>query len=276
MKATNPHQTSGNTRLIALIGLVILGLIWEFCSRSSENINFQLSRPTNIGTALLTMVRDENLAFDFCVTASEALAGTIAGTVLGSATGLALWLSRRASSIAEPFILMAGNFPVFALAPAAIVWLGIGIGMKIFLAAFATFFVALNLSHAGAHVAAAEFDSVFDGFRASPLDTYRKVIVPGALDAVFNSMRVNVGLGILGAFIGEFIASSHGLGRVIIRSSGLYQIDKVFAASLCIILLAFLFDLFAQGVQNEKLWLSRLCGLPRQLRVRTKELRRKS
>jgi NitT/TauT family transport system permease protein len=218
------------------------------------------------------MASSGTLPKDVGVTAGEALFGTTAGTVFGSAVGLALWLSRRATRIAAPFVVVAANFPVFALAPAAIVWLGIGMGMKIFLAAFATFFVSLNLAHQGARLAQERFGGVFDGFRASRWDTYKKVIVPGALDAVFSSMRVNVGLGLLGAFIGEFIASEQGLGHAIIRASGLYQIDRVLAASLCIIALAALFDWLAQGVQQEKLLIARAFGLPSRLRARSREL----
>jgi len=255
---------------------VLLLLAWEFASRGSERVTFLFSRPSQVWDALVAMAISGTLLNDVGVTASEALLGTTAGTVLGSAVGLALWMSKRATRVAAPFVVMAANFPVFALAPAAIVWLGIGIGMKVFLAAFATFFVSLNLAHQGAKLAQEQFGSVFDGFRASPWDTYRKIIVPGALDAVLSSMRVNVGLGILGAFIGEFIASEHGLGRAIIRASGLYQIDRVFAASLCIIALAALFDRLAQGLQQEKLLIARAFGLPRRLRARTQELASRS
>ena len=71
-------------------------------------------------------------------------------------------------------------------------------------------------------------------------------------------MRANVGLGILGAFIGEFIASERGLGHAIIRASGLYQIDRVFAASICIIALAALFDRLVRGLKDEKLLIARV------------------
>lgn len=254
-------------------GIAILFLIsWEVASRVSQRISFLSSRPSQVLTALRSMATTGALLKDTAITASEALLGTAAGTVLGSAVGLALWVSRSAGRIAAPFVTVAANFPIFALAPAAIVWLGIGIGMKVFLGAFATFFVSLNLSHKGAEEAQNRFGGVFDGFRASRWETYTKVIAPGALDAVFSSMRVNVGLGILGAFIGEFIASESGLGRAIVRASGLYQIDRVLASSICIIMLAGLFDRLARGLQNEKVGIARLVGLPRRMRARSREL----
>ena len=275
MNSRNKNHKSDYSFLIPVGVTIILFLVWEIASRTSERAAFLFSSPSQVWDALLTMATAGTLFNDIATTASEALLGITAGTVLGSAVGLALWLSRRATKIATPFILVAANFPVFALAPAAIVWLGIGMGMKVFLAAFATFFISLNLTHQGAKLAHERFGGVFDGFNASRKDIYLKVIVPGALDSVFSSMRVNVGLGILGAFIGEFIASERGLGHAIIRASGLYQIDRVFAASFCIIGLAVLFDLLARGIQQEKLFLARLFGLPRHLRKLSRELEAK-
>lgn len=257
--------------IVTAIALALLS-VWEIIGSYNSQIDFLLSRPSQISKALADMAMSGELLLDVGITSSEALLGTALGTIFGSLLGLALWLSKRGSRISAPFIVVAANFPVFALAPAAIVWLGIGVGMKVFLAAFATFFVSLSLSHRGAMKASEEFGGVFDGFGASRWDSYRKVIVPGALDSVFSSMQINIGLGILGAFIGEFIASDRGLGHTIIRASGLYRIDRVFAASLCIIFLAILFDRLACGIQQEKRTLARLFGVPKRLRVRSRYL----
>ena len=276
MKASKTTPSSGySLRKITGISLGIalaFLLTWEIASHFSSRVAFLLSSPSEIAEALMAMARSGDLLIDMGVTASEAIFGIAAGTMLGSVLGLALWLEKDLARVVAPFIIVTANFPVFALAPAAIVWLGIGMGMKIFLASFATFFVSLNASYQGAKSAQAEFGGVFDGFRASKWDTYRMIIAPGALDAVLNSMRVNVGIGILGAFIGEFIASERGLGHAIIRASGLYQIDRVFAASLCIIALALLFDVLAQGIQKERLLIARTFGLPLEMRIHTRKL----
>lgn len=272
MSSQERERPDDRRHLIAGGIALLLLAAWEIVARSDKGFAFLFSSPTQVGKALVAMASSGTLAVDTGVTAAEALIGTAAGTILGSGLGLALWMSRRARRVAAPFIVVAANFPVFALAPAAIVWLGIGIGMKVFLAAFATFFVSLSLAHRGAEVAHEMYGGVFDGFKASRWDTYQKVIVPGALDAVFSAMRVNVGIGILGAFIGEFIAAEHGLGREIIRASGLYQIDRVLAAAVCIVVLAAMFDWLAQGVQREKRTIARLFGLPARLRGRSRQL----
>jgi len=269
---TRKSHLPDRSRWVAAGIAILILIVWELASRSSEHFAFLFSRPSQVWDALVAMAISGTLLTDVGVTTAETLLGTAIGTVLGSALGLALWLSRPTARVAAPFVVVAANFPIFALAPAAIVWLGIGLSMKVFLAAFATFFVSLQLAHRGARLAVEQFGGVFDGFSATRWDTYTKIILPGAMDAVLSSMRVNVGLGILGAFIGEFIVSDRGLGHAIIRASGLYQIDRVFAASLCIIALAWLLDRLASGIQQEKLLIARAFGLPRLLRVRSATL----
>ena len=95
---------------------------------------------------------------------------------------------------------------------------------------------------------------------ATRWSVFVKVIIPGSLVWVLHGMRVTVGLSLLGAFIGEFIASDAGLGHLILRSSSLYNMPLAMAGALGIVLLAVLFDLFArlliQNTENIARWLS--------------------
>jgi len=72
-------------------------------------------------------------------------------------------------------------------------------------------------------------------FRATKLQTFRKVVAPAAIIWVIAAFRMNVGFAILGAFIGEFISSSEGLGHLIVVASGLFDISLVLYAVLLLI-----------------------------------------
>ena len=75
-------------------------------------------------------------------------------------------------------------------------------------------------------------------------------------------MRLNVGFSLMGAFIGEFIASDKGLGFLILRAGGLYNIPRAFAASIGIIALAFLLDYIEKNRFSLVQWIS----VPPQIR----------
>src|ERR1043165_8511883 len=94
-------------------------LVWQILGSWSPKAEFLLSKPSVIWTTLVAMF-GQGLLNDILVTGAEALLGTLIGTVVGSSLGLALWLSKRTANVSSPFIVVVSNFPIFALAPAAI------------------------------------------------------------------------------------------------------------------------------------------------------------
>ena len=92
-----------------------------------------------------------------------------------------------------------------------------------------------------------------------------KVVIPGSLDWMFSSMRLNVGFGLLGAFIGEFIASDKGLGYLILRASALYNVPRALAAAVGIAVLALLLDWGARWIEKHRHVVVQLISVPRLL-----------
>lgn len=245
--------------------VVILGVAWEILAQTNSRVMFLLSAPSDILRDFGVMCVRGRFLEHFAITGGEALAGLALGTILGSIGGIALWLSHTTARVVKPFVVALGSFPIFALAPLMIVWFGIDLRMKIAMATFATVFVAFTQSYRGARAVDGDLLANLVGMGASRWQMFTKVIVPGALDSVFNSMRINVGLALLGAFIGEFIASDRGLGHLILRAAGLYDMSRALAASLGIIALAVLLDQAAAVIERHRQLLLQVLGVPRQL-----------
>jgi NitT/TauT family transport system permease protein len=75
-------------------------------------------------------------------------------------------------------------------------------------------------------------------------------------------MRLNVGFSLLGAFIGEFIASNMGLGYIILRASSLYNVPRALAASVGILLLAISFETIARLIESYRHGIVQLLSVP--------------
>jgi NitT/TauT family transport system permease protein len=248
-------------------GLLILVLgAWEYTGMHSDRVRFLMGTPSEVVVELWNSAISGEFLGDFTVTGGEALAGLILGTVVGSAAGLLLWLSSTAAAITRPFVFALSNFPVFVVAPLMIVWFGVGLGMKIAFATMATVFVAFNQAFNGAHSVSKDHLDVMRGFGASRWQQFRKVVVPGSLDGVLAGLRVNTGLSLLGAFIGEFVAGDRGLGRAITTAAGLYRVPKAFAGTLGIILLAFILNWLAGLVEKHRNVLIQYLSVPKALR----------
>ncbi len=187
------------------------------------------------------------------LTGIEALIGFMIGITLGTLVGFLLWYSARTANIFKPYMIILGTIPVFAFAPLIIIWFGIGISMKIALAAFGTFLIALTQSYEGAKSVDEQEYRLLKLYGATWLQMLKKVIFPSSLSWVLASMKLNVGFAILGAFIGEFISSGVGLGYFMIKSGSLYDIPGVFAGGFFLVLLSLLFNVVVKEVEKNRL-----------------------
>jgi NitT/TauT family transport system permease protein len=244
----------------------VLAGVWESLGRSSANAFFFIGSPSAVLSELLGLIASEGLMGHFLITGSEALLGMAVGTVVGASFGLVLWYSESITIVARPFIIGFGTLPVFAFAPLMIVWFGIGFGMKVALSAFSTVFVAFNQANKGATSVQASYIDTLSGMNAKRNQIFWKTVVPGSIDWVLSSMRLNVGFGLLGAFIGEFVASDVGLGFLILRAGGLYNIPRALAAAVGIVVLALLLDGLARHTERHSHQLVQWLSVPRILR----------
>ena len=85
--------------------------------------------------------------------------------------------------------------------------------------------------------------------------------MPGSLDWVLGSMRLNVGFGLLSAFIGEFIAANKGLGFVILRAVSLYNVPR-HGGSTGKTVLVIILDRMAQLIENRRHLIIQLVSVP--------------
>jgi NitT/TauT family transport system permease protein len=260
-----------NKLVIARTGLLLaIIFLWETLGRANTSTSFFISKPTEVVSAFASLLFNGNLLYHFLITASEAFIGLSLGTIVGAAIGLFLWYSRFIARTLQPFILVAGTIPLVAFAPLFIVWFGIGYQMKAALAFFSTVFPALSQSYRGALSVSVDYSDVLEAMHASPQSIFRKVIIPGSFDSVLGSMRLNIGFGILGAFLGEFIASQAGLGYIVLRSSSLYNIPQALAAALSIGILALVFDRAGSFIESKKIEIIQIISVPRILWYRNK------
>lgn len=254
--------------VIALLVLCVIGaaFAWELAARHQPRLGFLFGRPSLVIREFMSLVWTGEFFVHFFTTGAEALCGTLLGTFLGCSLGISLWLSRNLAVAVRPIAFTLGNLPVFAFAPLMIVWFGVGFTMKVALAGLSTGFVSFSLAYRGAQGVGRDSLELLTAMRASKRQVFTKVIVPASLDSVFSAARLNVGFGLLGAFIGEFISSDRGLGYLILKASGLYNVSRVFAVCLGILLLALLFDSTAAYLERRRSRIMQLISVPKAFR----------
>lgn len=240
------------SKLISFLILIVFLVIWQFASTNTK-FEFLFGSPASISSALVEGTLSGVLPYHFLITGAEASLGFVIGIVLGTITGFLLWYSPLVARVSRPYISFLGAIPVFAFAPMVIIWFGIGFSMKVALAAFAVFLVALAQAYEGAKSVDEEEYRLLKTFGATRFQMFQKVIFPASLSWVFASMRLNVGFAILGAFIGEFISSNEGLGHFMIKAGSLFDIPSVFAGGLYLVLLSIMLTWLVSNIEKNRI-----------------------
>lgn len=231
--------------------LLVVVVCWHFYSVANQHNQFIFSGPQQVWAAFVRLIVSGELLKNAGVTVVEAVAGFMLGTLVGASVGLSLWYSRTVATIAKPYVIALGSIPTFALAPMIIAWFGIGVMSKIMLAFISTVVVALVQAYQGATSVEPRFIRLMQVVAATRWQTFRTVVVPTSLIWVLNAMKLNIGLALLGAFIGEFISSEQGLGYMIVRASGLYDNATVIVGVFTLAVIALCFSLLVERLEDK-------------------------
>jgi len=132
----------------------------------------------------------------------------------------------------QPYVICFESIPKLALAPLVILVFGMGLPSKVAIATALTLIVTTLTVGAGVKAVDRDSEKLFYSLGASRLQVFLKLVVPSCLPWIISILRVNIGLALTGAVVGEFIASEHGLGREIFYAGSTYDIALVWVAVL--------------------------------------------
>jgi NitT/TauT family transport system permease protein len=225
--------------IAAQIGILVGALsLWEIGARTGWIDAFFWSQPSAIAQTMTIFFTTGDAWTDISFTFRSTIFGFLLGTTAGSLLGLSFWWSRNYAAIVQPYIICLESIPKLALAPLIILVFGIGLVSKVVVATALTLVVSTLTAYAGVKALDADSEKLFYSLGASRLQVFRKLVVPFCLPWIISVLRVNIGLALTGAIVGEFIASQHGLGRAILYAGQTYDIALVWVAVLVLSTLA--------------------------------------
>jgi len=154
-----------------------------------------------------------------------ALAG-IAGVVLG----LAIAWSETLSRALTPFLVFVNTLPKVAIAPLFLMWMGYGILPNILIGALIGFFPVVINTAVGLTQIEQDLIDLGRVFDAPKWKVFLKIRIPNAWPYILSALKVTATAAVVGAIVGEFVASQRGLGYVIITTQSSMNTPVAFAA----------------------------------------------
>jgi NitT/TauT family transport system permease protein len=234
-----------------LLGSILL--LWQILAATYSSTAFFIGSPVLVGRILWEYTMSGELPSHMLQTTTEALCGFIWGVVAGCGVGFSFWYWPTFAELARPYIKALSTIPVFVLAPLIIVWFGIGMDMKIILSGSAVFLISLAGAYEGTRAVSEREYLSLRLYGASRLQILRVYVIPTSISYVFASMRMSIGVAILGAFIGEFISANSGLGYFMVKNGSLYNIPAVLAGAVYLLLLSSILNIMVGYLDKYRL-----------------------
>lgn len=214
------------TQILVLIAFIA---IWEILAETNIINSFITSSPSRILKTFINM-SNSNLITHIWVTVYETIIGFLVGTILGVVIAILLWWSEFLSKVLEPFLVVLSSLPKTALGPIIIIWVGAGTPAIIVMAiAISIVVTILDISN-GLFNTDKEKIKMARSFNATKWQLLKKIVIPSNVSVFINTLKVNIGLSLVGVITGEFLVSKAGLGYLIVYGGQVFQLDLVMAS----------------------------------------------
>ena len=231
--------------------LIIVAIIgaWEGYVRIFDVQRWLLPTPSVVAKTLVENPR--MLLGHTWVTLEEVLVGFGFALVVGLLLASAIALSRNLQRAIYPFVIASQTIPIIVIAPLLLIWVGYGLAPKVIVVALISFFPIVVNTVDGLKSVDPDMVSLMRTMGANRFQIFVKVQIPSALPFIFSGVKIAIAVSVIGAVIGEWSASSEGLGYLMIRSKSQFLTERVYAA--LVILSAMGIGLFIVAGLVEKL-----------------------
>ncbi|MBI4184970.1 MAG: ABC transporter permease subunit [Proteobacteria bacterium] len=232
------------------VALVIAIGVWEGLSRAGVLDPFYMPPPSDVARVFVSLFAEGAIWRHLEATFAAALAGLLLGLVAGVILGFAAALLPVVAELLEPVMMLLNAVPRVILAPLFVIWLGIDLGSKVALALVLVavlFFFAVYGGIREVDQRLVERVRTLGGGRWVLL---REVYVPSVTAWVMGSLKVAVGFAFTGAVVGEFVASTRGLGYLLQFAQSTY--NAALTLALILLVMGFVLALFSLSERLER------------------------
>jgi NitT/TauT family transport system permease protein len=235
---TARRRESLTVRICQLLLLGALLLLWQLASTRQWVAPVLAKTPGDVWDYLHHAASSGELWKHTSSTMTAVLIAFVLAGAVGVIAGIALALLPRTERVVSPFLDAVNSMPRIALAPVFIIYFGINTSAKVALAFSVVVFMMISAAGAGVRTADGELLRMSTVLGASKPQIVRKVLLPVSVPAIFAGLRLGLIYSLLAVVASEILASREGLGQLIARYSGSFQLEGVYGILLVLAVLA--------------------------------------
>lgn len=215
--------------------LIVIVAAWDLSIRLFHIPAYQIPSPGDVVTVLISDWPE--LLRQSWPTTYATLCGFLLSALFGIPTAMLIAGSKTVESYVYPLLVFSQSVPKIAIAPLFVVWFGFGIVPKVISAFLLGFFPVVVSAVQGFKSVDPDMVDLARAMQGSRFKVFCAVNLPHAMPAIFSGLKVSVTLAVVGAVVGEFVGSNSGIGYVMQRSIGTFDLPTMFAALVILALL---------------------------------------
>jgi NitT/TauT family transport system permease protein len=224
--------------VITILNVTAFFAIWEVVARMEVVSRLLLPPISAVVVETIKMAESGELWGHLAFSATNFSVGFLIAMVTGIPLGLFMGASKKLDVIIGPYVWALFATPRLALLPLITVALGFGMASKVFIIFISAFFIIVI--NTGAGVKTVEQNLIHAGkvFGANRLQIFSKIVVPYTLPFIIVGLRLAVTRALVASIVAEMLASSKGMGYVIIRAVDAFNSPKLFSMILILVLVS--------------------------------------
>jgi len=223
-------------RLSQVLIIVIFIVLWQILANQGIINTFIFSSPRRVIDTIIMLHNNNSLYNHIGTTVWETLVSFTLGSIIGIIIATLMWWFKNFAKIIDPYLTILNSLPKVALGPIIIIWAGAGMKSIIIMALFISVIVTILNVYQGFLNTDPNKLKLMQSFKATKIQTYFKLILPGNVGAIISALKINISMCLIGVIMGEFLVSKQGIGYLIVYGSQVFNLDLVITG---IIILAF-------------------------------------
>ena len=247
------RKLKNNKIMVIITQIFILGLlifIWEYLSSRSIINSFIYSSPSKVIKTIIDLYNSGSLFNHIWVTVYETIISFMLATLLGTFIAIVLWYSKFIYKVMDPYLTVLNSLPKVALGPIIIIISGANVKSIIIMALLISLIITITSVYSGFVNTDRNRIKLMNSFHASRWQILKYLIIPYNYHVIISSLKINVGMSLVGVIMGEFLVSKAGIGYLINYGSQVFNLNLVFAGIIILLIVSYLMYLIVLYIEK--------------------------
>jgi NitT/TauT family transport system permease protein len=237
-------------QLLGILSPVALILLWELAARLEWIDTRFFPAPTSVLVTFGELIQSGELWLHTWASVQRLFWGFLVGGIPALLLGVLMGLYRPVRAAIDPLISATYPIPKSAILPLVLLIFGLGEASKVVMVALGVFYPVLINTMSGVVQIDKIYLDVGKNFRASRLQVFRTIALPGAMPSIMAGVKLGVGMGLILIAISEMIGAQQGIGFMIWNAWQILSVETMYVGLMVIAVLGFVFNVTLNAVEG--------------------------